>query len=59
MIEFPARPAEEQSTTALVGLVQYRDKIGTIRETGFCWEYDGNAQEFVMPERQDEYNYED
>jgi hypothetical protein len=42
-----------------VGVIQYRDRLGTIRETGFCWKFDIFGREYLRPTGEDEYNYED
>lgn len=42
-----------------VGVVRYRDDIGTVRATGFCWAYEPSDREFFNPEKTTEYNYED
>jgi hypothetical protein len=42
-----------------MGLIRYSDDNGIVRHTGFCWQYDHRTGDFVMPEKDDEYNYED
>ena len=48
-----------ESTRVVAGIVQYRDGIQTIRETGFLWAFDEGCKEFMMPADTGEYNYED
>jgi hypothetical protein len=43
----------------LIGRVLYKDEGGILRNTGFGWKYDSSHDEFVRPEKEDEYNYED
>jgi hypothetical protein len=42
-----------------MGLIRYSDDNGIVRHTGFCWQYDHRTGDFVMPDKEDEYNYED
>jgi hypothetical protein len=43
----------------LIGRMSYEDDGGVLRNTGFGWQYDPEAERFDRPDTEDEYNYED
>ena len=56
---FLNNPDGSAKTIIVIGVVKYKDSIGIIRVTGFCWEFNKSIGEFTKYKEEYRYNYED